>query len=84
MPGLEFSQDPKAAELSEEEKKQDAVLMERIASELEALWAELSECISQIEAGLASTSATRLEANAAARVLPPGAAQVQPPLSNPF
>ena len=56
---------------------QDAGLTEAMSRELEGLWDALSACIAQIEQGLGKQAVPQIEASAAAKILPPGAAQVQ-------
>ena len=56
---------------------QDAGLTEAMSRELEGLWDALSACIGKIEQGLGKQAVPQIEASAAAKILPPGAAQVQ-------
>ena len=60
---------------------QDVAALDSIARQLADLWQALSCCITQIEAGMQTSDSA--QGDGAARVLPPGAAQVRQLLANP-
>lgn len=53
-------------------------IIEQVAFQLDPLWTALSSVIGEIEKKIRHSAEAQIEANAAAKILPPGAAQILP------